>query len=140
METISDYLEEVKTCYNLSSDYALSKFLDVSRQAISKQRHGGGIDDYTALKIAKALNISPLEVIATRNRERAKSAEEKAAWEKILKSVAACIVSVFLMASPVEEVKSSTSGNRCNVYYAKNRGLRRRLRLWTLNIYAAKLA
>lgn len=110
MRTATEYLETVKKRHNLRSDYALAKFLGISRQAVSKQKHGGGLDDYTALKVAQALDINPLEIIAARNQERAKSAEEKAAWEKILKSVAACTVGVFLLLLPTKAPESSTSG------------------------------
>jgi hypothetical protein len=71
----------------------------------------GNADDYTALKIAQALNINPLEIIAAGNHERAKSAEEKSAWERILKSVAACIVGACLLLCHQSRLaNSSTSG------------------------------
>lgn len=86
MNSTRNYLEKVKEKQNLNSDWALARFLGITPQAMTKIRKGGSLNDYTALKVAEALGINPLEVIATANREKAKGAEEKAAWERILKS------------------------------------------------------
>lgn len=111
MKSTKDYLDEIKEKKGIKSDYALAKYLKTTKQTISRYRvEKNRIDDYMALKVAEALDINPLEVIAAANQERAKSAEEKAAWERILKSVAACIVGVFLLFSPPESTESNTSG------------------------------
>src|SRR3569832_1848501 len=65
MNTTREYLIEVKKKNNLSSDYALAKLLGTTRSAIRFYMKGERImDDATCLKVAEALNLNPLEIIA----------------------------------------------------------------------------
>lgn len=85
MKNTTDYLDEIKKRNGISSDYKLAQHLNVAKQSISRYRNRkGNTDNYIALKIAEALNINPLEVIATESKKRAKSEEERKAWERIL--------------------------------------------------------
>src|SRR3569832_673008 len=81
MNTTREYLIEVKKKNNLSSDYALAKLLGTTRSAISFYMKGERImDDTTCLKVAEALNLNPLEIIARANAERARTDEEAKQW------------------------------------------------------------
>lgn len=96
MKNAEYYISAIKAKHNLPSDYAVAKFLGVTRQAISQVKKGGGFDDYTSLKVAEALDIDPLEVIASSNAMKAKSEEEEKAWKKIMKKVSATAAGIAL--------------------------------------------
>lgn len=90
MKTTVDYLDEAKRCLGIESDYALSKRLDIRQSTISGYRAGRShFDELTALKIAQACNIDPMEVIAAAAYERAKTPDVRdiwmGAWEKFSK-------------------------------------------------------
>jgi hypothetical protein len=81
MRTTIEYLDAVKARYGLPSDYALGKLLRIPHTTISGYRAKRRFfDDDTALTIATALEVNPMEVIAAANAERAKTPEQKARW------------------------------------------------------------
>jgi len=85
MKTTVDWLAECKRRFGVESDYALAKRLGVSSQTISSYRTGRSrFDDDMALTVAEALQIDPLQVIASANAERAKTPEQRARWEAIM--------------------------------------------------------
>lgn len=82
MRTTVEYLDEIKDRHGLPSDYAIAKKLGLTTQAISRYRHGQSyFDDDACIRVAEALDINPLEVIVSANRERAKNADVRARWE-----------------------------------------------------------
>lgn len=84
MNTPIEYLDAVKSYLKLPSDYAASGVLDISRAAVSRIRaSGGGFDNVTAVRIARILNISPLEVIAAAEYHRAHTDELRAIWQEL---------------------------------------------------------
>lgn len=81
MKTTLDYLDAVKARYALPSDYALAKALHIPQTTVSGYRSGRRVfDDDTALTVATALELNPMEVIAAANAERSKTPEQKARW------------------------------------------------------------
>lgn len=94
MKTTLDYLSEAKQRLGLKSDYALAKELGISEGSIGHYRNGRRVlDDYTAAKLAEALEIDPLEVIAAANAEREKDEKKREYWGKIFeKCAAACLL------------------------------------------------
>ncbi|MGD1324404.1 hypothetical protein ACNHE5_05625 [Pandoraea pnomenusa] len=88
MKTTADYLDAVKARLDLPSDYAAAKVLGVTRSAVSLYRHGKStFDDAVILRVAEILSIDPLEVIASANVERAKSAEMREVWTGLLEKI-----------------------------------------------------
>lgn len=101
MHTTTEFLDEAKTRLNLPSDYALSKALGTTKQAISNYRNGKtSFDDTTALKVAELLKVDPAVVVAAAHAERARMPAEKAMWqsiyERLSKGLAVVLVGVGL--------------------------------------------
>lgn len=100
MKTTEKYLEAAKKKLGIESDYELAKRLGIQRTAVSNYRTGRSVmDDYTAAKIAQALDINPLTVIATANAEREKVTERRTFWLKIASQgggVPFCIFMIWL--------------------------------------------
>lgn len=100
MKTTIDYLDKIKEKHKLSSDYKLAKYLGLTTTAIGYYRKKKStMDDYTALKVAEALGIDPMEVIAMANAERTKSPEVKKAWERIATRTAHAAMLILLVFS-----------------------------------------
>lgn len=77
MNTI-EFIDTLKSRYNLPSDYAAAKKLGISKQQVSKIRNNGTtLDDCSAFKIAELLDLQPAYVVACMNLERAENAEKK---------------------------------------------------------------
>ena len=90
MKGTVDYLDDAKRCLRVESDYALAKAINIRASTISGYRAGRShFDETTALKIAVACGIDPMEVIAAAAYERAKSPDVQSiwmgAWEKFSK-------------------------------------------------------
>ncbi len=84
---IQELIEELKTKNNLSSYEQAAKFLRISGAALHKIRHGGGLDDSTAIRLAKGTGHEPMEVIAIAHSEKAKDRETKRFWNDVIKHV-----------------------------------------------------
>lgn len=86
-----------KKALNLESDYALAKWLGVTKQAISSYKLGKSvIDDYAAVRIAEVLGVPALEVIAVANMEREKASERREFWRRIAAGGLAAGLIIFL--------------------------------------------
>lgn len=84
MLTTIDFLEAIKTRHNVTSDYALAKYLGLTRSAISKYRNTKtAFDETMALRVAEALEIDPAYVLACVSFERANCTEAKEAWQRL---------------------------------------------------------
>jgi hypothetical protein len=97
MKSSKDYIEEVKAKLGIESDYALAKWLGVTKQAASNWARGkNGLDDYAAARIAETLEINPLEVIAVANMERDKVSERREFWRRIAAGAALGVLVLLL--------------------------------------------
>lgn len=103
MKNTIGYLDDAKKALNIESDNAMAKHLGITRSAISNYRAGSYVmDDYAAAKIAEALMIEPMEVIAAANMEREKTEDRKAYWENFYKrlgGVAASIMTIAILSA-----------------------------------------
>lgn len=100
--TTLDYLNRAAERLGLASDPALARWLGVSPETLSACRNGAAaLDDYAAAKIADALDLDPLEVIAVANLERSEpQAERQDYWRKVFaKCTAAGVFLAFLLTS-----------------------------------------
>lgn len=85
MKTIVDYIEELKEKYNLNSYYKTMAYIGMERQAWSKIQKGQGISEKNAMRLAEALKIDPIEIIAVSSALKAENNEIKLMWLKLAK-------------------------------------------------------
>lgn len=83
MKTIVNYIEELKEKYHLESYYKTMAYIDMERQAWSKIQKGQGLSEKNALRLAQALKIDPIEIIAVSNALKAENNELKLMWLKL---------------------------------------------------------
>lgn len=101
MKTSAEYLDAIKAKQSLSSDYAVSKALGISRQRITAYRKGDdSFSDETAAKVAELLDADPEEVVIAAHAERAKDERTRALWARLAKKAGyAAGVALFAAAS-----------------------------------------
>ena len=86
MKSLEGYIDEFKDRLNLTSDYQLAEELGVSRQQISKIRNGqAAIGRDKCIRIAKALKIEPIEIIACVEAGKEKRVDVRSVWIKLFK-------------------------------------------------------
>lgn len=84
MKTTVNFLDEIKNKHGITSDYALSTTLGMTRSMISRYRMKKDyLSDELAIKAADLLDLEPAYVVACVHAERAKPTEEKKLWERI---------------------------------------------------------
>lgn len=73
MKTVNDYLDLMKKKYDIKSDYALAKFLGISKQRITTYRQGrASFNTEFSIIVAKFLGLDPMEIIAAMQAAREK--------------------------------------------------------------------
>lgn len=83
-----EYLDEVRRCLNLPSDYALQKPLELSKGQISNYRTGrDNLSNRIAVKVAKLTKKDPLQVIAEVNLEKETDPETRAVWQLLIDKI-----------------------------------------------------
>jgi len=118
MKKTTDYIEEAKIKLDIQSDYGLAKWLGITDSAISHYKTGKRtIDDYTAARIAEALEIDPMEVIAAANAEREKDEKRREFWRKIF---ANCVAASFFLWISAPEIKHLGNGAINNALIMRN--------------------
>lgn len=91
--TPSDYLDAAKQAMGIASDYELAKRLDVRRQRISAYRNGTDWpENYVVMKIAIALNLDPVGVLADLESQKEKRPERAAFWRSFLSRAVLVVV------------------------------------------------
>jgi predicted transcriptional regulator len=100
--TTAQFIAAIKTKHSISSDYAVSKLLRVSRQTVSQYQLGKRqFDTRTCFKVAELLGDQPAAVIAAIEAERAEKAgraEEADDWKGVLRKVGGAAMSILLAA------------------------------------------
>ena len=101
--TSVEWLKLLKKEQNLTSDYQLAKYLDLTQQAVSKLMLGKCVmSDTTALKVAEGLGFSHLLLILSVMRERSKSESDTKIIDKVISEslkASVYILTGFLIAS-----------------------------------------
>ena len=86
MKTLENYIDDFKERLKIESDYGVAKELGVARQQMSRIRSGYvAIGREKCFRIATALKIHPLEIIATIEAAKEKNPEIRAVWIKLIK-------------------------------------------------------
>jgi plasmid maintenance system antidote protein VapI len=82
MRTTLEFLDAIKARHSVPSDYALAKFLGVSRQAVGHYRN---TRDYlgpdVAVRVAKLLDLDPAYVLICTQAERERSESARPVWQ-----------------------------------------------------------
>ena len=83
MKTPAHYLAEIRVKTNTKSDGAAGLALGWTRAATSNYRHNKkAFDNFTCLRVAKALNLPIIQVIADMELHREHDPERRAEWMK----------------------------------------------------------
>jgi transcriptional regulator with XRE-family HTH domain len=121
MNNTRELLAAVKRRHHLTSDYQLAKFLNLSRQRISANLHGGTIlNDDAAIQVADALGIERGRVLAIVAAERAQSDQAKKEWLKLAGSAAAVLVLALLPADQGAQLLEYASAAAPSLYIMSN--------------------
>ena len=119
MKSTDEYINEAKRALEIESDNAFAKWLGVTRAALSNYKGKKSVmDDYVAARVAEALHISPLEVIATANAEREKDTERKDFWKKMATGAQAAVVGSTLIFGGLT-YGEKPSNNQHFIHYAQ---------------------
>lgn len=83
MKTL-ELLDALAARYSLRSDYAIAKFLGVSKTTVNRYRHKmGQLGEEEAVKVAELLDLDPAQVLAEIQAERTNCPAAKAHWERL---------------------------------------------------------
>jgi hypothetical protein len=121
--TTIEFLDTLKACHHIESDYALAKLLGTSRSVISKYRsEKDTFGEEMAIKIAELLELPPGYVVACAHAERTKRPEIKRLWREMAKTLApmfaAGIIGSGALLTPPPSAASELAGN---IHYTKRR-------------------
>ncbi|MHB0991635.1 MAG: hypothetical protein ACYC0M_10205 [Burkholderiales bacterium] len=99
---VIDLLEKVKQKTGATTDYKLSKLLEISDARISDYRNGKRIPDaYACTRIALALEMEPMEIIAEIEAETEKNEQKRTFWRNFkLRSGKATVIILALSFMP----------------------------------------
>jgi len=112
MNTTLGFIADIKARYNIESDYAAAKLLEVSKMTVSSYRNGKSLfSDEIALKVADLLDLDPAYVVASIHAEREKNLEVKKVWSKLAEKLSVVagvliVVSVALLLPDLEPMNA----------------------------------
>lgn len=97
-----EYVIDLMRKKHLFTPYAVAKYLGIRPASVYRYLEvEGHFDDYTALLVAKELEIDPMEIIAAANAQRAKKKEQKKEWENLYKKMSGAAATLFLITAPL---------------------------------------
>lgn len=82
-----DYLEEARAKLGGATQQRTMEHLGMHRQQWTAIEKGSGISDKNAIRLARFLEIEPLEILAISHATSAKNREIREYWYKVGKSV-----------------------------------------------------
>mgnify|MGYP000939425790 CR=1 FL=1 len=89
----AEYLDATQKAMGITSDYELARRLEVSKQRISAYRSGKEWpDNYIVMKLAIALNLDPVGVLADLESQKEKRPERAAFWRSFLSRAALLVI------------------------------------------------
>jgi DNA-binding transcriptional regulator YdaS (Cro superfamily) len=120
----TEYIAAIKARHNVTSDYAVSKLLGVSRTSVSEWQKGkGAFGTLTCFKVAELLGDQPAAVIADIELERAEQLQKEDdadAWRKWVKRLGGTAASVLLAAGlggmSNADARLASSQNSSNIH------------------------
>lgn len=130
-KTTIQFIAAIKATHGVTSDYAVSKLLRVSRQTVSQYQLGKRFFDVrTCFRAAELLNDQPAAVIAAVELERAEAMgaepEEAEEWKGWVKKLGGAAASILLAAGlggiPNGDTNLARSQSASNLYIVSNKG------------------
>lgn len=83
MQTAADYIDQIRDRYALSSDRQAAALIGVSSPSVTRFRSGeDSFSDSTARRVAALLELDPVTVAFDAHAQRAKTADDRALWER----------------------------------------------------------
>lgn len=86
MITTIELLEALKQEFDLPSDYAVAKYLNISQQAVSKWRNGRTMSEEICIKVAHELKLDEDLVLLSNLAEKQTDSKAKDALLKLMAS------------------------------------------------------
>ncbi len=83
MSYLGIYLDQLIEKKRFNSDAELAKYLDISRQHISRIRKEGTMSDEKCLMVAKELDINPLELFALVRAKKSRCDDTREIWMEL---------------------------------------------------------
>jgi len=94
---ISKVLDDAKAELGIDSDYKLAKYLEISNGYIAEWRRGKRIPDaYACMRLADALKIDPIQLLAQIEAETEKNEARRNYWRALSQKVGAGVTVCFL--------------------------------------------
>lgn len=87
MKSIKDYIDQLKEMYKFDSYYKAMQHIGMDRQSWTAIQKGSGISDKNAMRLAEALKIEPIEIMAVSNALKASTNETRNVWLKLAKKI-----------------------------------------------------
>lgn len=121
----SEYLDKCKIALQVKSDYALGKALEINDARISDYYKDKRVPDaYACARIALALKLEPLEVLADIESQSAKTEAKREFWRGFIGhsgKAGAAILWVLACGSfyAIDTPKATAADTSPNVYYVK---------------------
>lgn len=112
---ISKVLDEAKKKLDITSDYELGKRLGISKQRISAYRAGTQIPNaYACAKLADALGIDPLGLLAQVEAATEKNEARRNYWRAVSERVGAGVIACFFVIITLipNDLRASASGEK----------------------------
>jgi len=131
-------LDELKARHNITSDYKLSKLLEISRTRVSNYRCGTNtIDDDVAQKIDKLLDLPEGVIALEMHARRTKCPNISKTFHEIAQKLAAGALCLMIVFSGVLPRQAQASGQNCLINnnlppytLCTHKVMRRRRRKW----------
>jgi len=133
MKKSADYLIDLKRKYNIAKNRELAKMIGTTEASISRYLSNDRVmDDLTALKVARMLEIDEAVLIAQANLEKTPDEKDRKIWSEYIKKLggfaASCLISVSLILTPTPSEAATSGPVKSNVvYYVKYNRLLSRL-------------
>jgi len=113
MSKTTDYMDEVKRRKGLTSNYQLSKLIEVSESDISYcYNRGKHAEEYIGTRLALALGVEPIHLLAEVRAEAEKNEKKRNFWLSFLTHAAVvfvCLVVLIAGSGYPSEANASTA-------------------------------
>ena len=83
MESISQYLDELKRVKSITTDAEVARLLNISRAHVSQIRGGAHMGELKAFELALILQIEPLELLSLNRAIRNSNAKLRKYWLRV---------------------------------------------------------
>ena len=120
MSKVADLMQEIKDREGVTTNYRLAKLTGIPENRLSDYAKGIRTpDEYAATRLALALGLEPIEVIAQIQAETEKNEQRREFWRNFL-TRAACIAGLAVPLSfgfPCENARAELSAQTNNIQH-----------------------